>query len=160
MKKIKAIALDFDGVLTDGTFFWDGDDKEYKRLSFYDVMGISLGTRAGIIFTLISGENNALIDRFAEKTKIADIYKGCKDKAAALRLFAAKYELDLSDICFMGDDINDLPAMEIAGFSAAPATAQESIKTKAKLITKQAGGNGAVRELIDFILANNLQGQI
>jgi 3-deoxy-D-manno-octulosonate 8-phosphate phosphatase (KDO 8-P phosphatase) len=122
-------------------------------------MGISTGLKAGMIFALISGENNALIDRFVKKMGIADIYKGCKDKAAALRIFAKKHELDLSQICFMGDDINDLPAMEIAGFSAAPATAHARVKMIAKLITQHAGGQGAVRELIDYILANNFQEQ-
>ncbi|MDD4591653.1 MAG: HAD hydrolase family protein [Parabacteroides sp.] len=155
MKKIKAIVLDFDGVLTDGTFIWGTDGQEYKRLSFYDIMGISRGLKAGLVFALISGENNSLIDRFVEKMGIIDVYKGCKNKAEALCLFAEKHAFDHSQICFMGDDINDLPAMEIAGFSAAPATAQEIVKVNAKLITKHAGGQGAVRELIDYVLANN-----
>lgn len=85
---------------------------------------------------------------------IVDVYKGCKNKATALSLFAEKYTFNHSQICFMGDDINDLPAMEMAGFSAVPATAHERVKTKAMLITKHAGGQGAVRELIDYVLAN------
>ena len=84
MKKIKAVALDIDGVLTDGTFIWGLNGEEYKTFSFSDIMGISLGSKAGLIFALISGENNPLIDRFAQKMKIADVYKGSKDKAAAL----------------------------------------------------------------------------
>lgn len=159
MEKIKAIVLDFDGVLTDSTFLWCTDGQEYKRLSFYDVMGISLGLRAGLVFAIISGENNVLIDRFVDKMGIVDVYKGCKDKAAALRLFAEKYTFELSQICFMGDDINDLPAMEIAGFPVAPATAHGSVKIRAKLITQHVGGNGAVRELIDYLMANNFQEQ-
>jgi 3-deoxy-D-manno-octulosonate 8-phosphate phosphatase (KDO 8-P phosphatase) len=157
MNQIKAIAMDIDGVLTDGAFYWGSEGQEWKRFSFYDVMGISLGRKTGLIFALISGENNVLIDRFAEKMRITDFYKGCKDKAGALRLFAEKNGLDLSQVCFMGDDVNDLPALEIAGFSAAPASAHDSVKKTVMMITKANGGQGAVRELIDHVLAVNLQ---
>lgn len=152
MKRIKAVALDIDGVLTDGTFIWGPNGEEYKQFSFSDVMGISLASKAGIIFTLISGEDNILIDRFAEKMKIADIYKGTKDKAAALILFAKKNKFELNQICFMGDDVNDIGALALAGLSAAPANAHESVKRKVKFVTTKNGGNGAVRELIDLIL--------
>ena len=155
MKKIKAVALDIDGVLTDGTFTWGPNGEEYKQFSFYDVMGISLASNAGIIFALISGEDNALIDRFAQKMKIVDIYKGCKDKAGALISFAEKNFLELNQICFMGDDVNDIGALEIAGLSIAPANAHKSVKQKAEIITEKSGGHGAVRELLDIILTNN-----
>jgi 3-deoxy-D-manno-octulosonate 8-phosphate phosphatase (KDO 8-P phosphatase) len=155
MRDIKAVALDVDGVLTDGTFIWGPSGEEYKQFSFSDVMGISLASKEGIIFALISGEDNALIDRFAEKMKIADVSKGCKDKAAALISFSKKYKLELNQICFMGDDVNDIGALALAGFSAAPANAHESVKQKVKFVTTKAGGNGAVRELLDLLLIEN-----
>jgi len=154
MNKIKAIALDVDGVLTDGFFYWSVNGEELKKFSFSDVMGVSLGSKAGLIFALISGEDNILIDRFAGKMGIVDIYKGCKDKAAALQSFADKHGLDFSEICFMGDDINDLKALAVAGFSAAPANAHDSVKKQVTLVTKKSGGQGAVRELVDLILEN------
>jgi 3-deoxy-D-manno-octulosonate 8-phosphate phosphatase (KDO 8-P phosphatase) len=150
--KIKALVLDVDGVLTDGTFLWGANGEEFKRFSFADIMGISLGTRAGLIFALISGENSPLVDRFAEKMSIPDIYKGCKDKAAALQSFARKHNLDLSQICFMGDDVNDLPAMKLAGLAAAPANAHHRVLEQADLVTQKCGGKGAVRELIDTFM--------
>lgn len=159
MNKIKAIALDVDGVLTDGSFYWGVDGEELKKFSFSDVMGVSLGRKAGLIFTLISGEDNILIDRFAQKMGIADIYKGCKDKAAALHSFAEKHRLDFSEICFMGDDVNDLKALALAGLSAAPANAHDSAKRQVMLVTKNAGGQGAVRELVDLILAKKMSGK-
>jgi 3-deoxy-D-manno-octulosonate 8-phosphate phosphatase (KDO 8-P phosphatase) len=152
MGDFKAVALDVDGVLTDGTFIWGNNGEEYKKFSFTDVMGISLASKAGIIFALISGEDNYLVDRFAEKMKIVNVYKGIKDKASALISFAEKNNLELSQICFMGDDVNDLGALKLAGFPAAPANAHVSIKRAAKFVTKKSGGNGAVRELIDLIL--------
>ena len=82
-------------------------------------MGISLGIKSGLIFALMSGEDNPLIDRFAEKMNVIDIYKGCKDKAAALKNFAQKYNLELEQVCFMGDDVNDVSALELAGLAAA-----------------------------------------
>jgi 3-deoxy-D-manno-octulosonate 8-phosphate phosphatase (KDO 8-P phosphatase) len=159
MKKIKAVVLDIDGVLTDGTFIWGPNGEEYKQFSFSDVMGISLASKAGIIFALISGEDNVLIDRFAEKMKIPDTYKGTKDKAAALISFSKKYKLELNQICFMGDDVNDIGALDLAGLSAAPVNAHESVKQKVKLVTTKAGGNGAVRELIDLILTKKASGK-
>lgn len=147
--------MDIDGVLTDGAFYWGPDGQEWKRFSFYDVMGISLGCKDGLIFTFISGEDTPLIDRYAKKMGIVDVYKGCRDKAAALRDFAQKHNLELAQVCFMGDDVNDLPAMELAGMSAAPASAHESARSKATVVTQHNGGQGAVRELIDYILINN-----
>jgi 3-deoxy-D-manno-octulosonate 8-phosphate phosphatase (KDO 8-P phosphatase) len=155
LKKIKAVALDVDGVLTDGSFIWGKGDEEYKKFSFRDIMGISLAQKSGLIFALISGENSPQIDRLASKLQISDIFKGCKDKASALKDFANKHDLNLSSICFMGDDVNDVSALELAGLSAAPSTAHEHAKEKAGKITINPGGQGAVRELLDFILLHN-----
>jgi len=159
MENIKAVALDVDGVLTDGTFIWGKNGEEYKKFSFTDVMGISLASKAGIIFALISGEDNSLVDRFADKMKIVDLYKGSKDKASALISFTKKNKLELNQVCFMGDDVNDLVALELAGLSAAPANAHESVKRIVNLITTKSGGNGAVRELLDLILAKKESGR-
>lgn len=149
--EIKAVALDVDGVLTDGTFWWGLDGSEQKRFSFRDVMGVARATRAGLVFALISGERNVLVDRYAEKLGIKHVWQGCKDKAAALREFAGVAGLGLESICFMGDDINDLDAMSIAGFSAAPSDAYVSVRQSVDFVATQCGGNGAVRELLDLI---------
>jgi len=157
MAAIKAIALDFDGVLTDGGFWWGPDGAEWKRLSFADVMGVSLARQAGLLVTVISGEDSPLVDRFAAKMGLADITKGCKDKAAALAAFARRHQLPLAEICFMGDDVNDLAAMQAAGMAAAPADARPAARRQADLVTSAPGGNGAVRELVDLILAGEIR---
>jgi 3-deoxy-D-manno-octulosonate 8-phosphate phosphatase (KDO 8-P phosphatase) len=156
VNKIRAVALDVDGVLTDGTFIWGPGGEEFKKFYFLDVMGISLGMKSGMIFALISGEDSPLVDRFASKMGIVDVYKGCKDKASALKDFAQKYNLNLGQVCFMGDDINDLAALGIVGLPAAPANAQHAVLEKVAVITKKQGGNGAVRELLDLILSSSL----
>lgn len=153
LRGIKAVALDVDGVLTDGGFWWGANGEELKRFCFADVMGVSLGRRAGLIFALISGEDSPLVDRFAAKMDIADIHKGCKDKAAAVRLFAEKHGLNpASEVCFMGDDVNDLAAQALVALAAAPANAVPAVKRQAALVTHLPGGNGAVRELVDALL--------
>jgi 3-deoxy-D-manno-octulosonate 8-phosphate phosphatase (KDO 8-P phosphatase) len=152
---VRAVALDVDGVLTDGTFWWGPGGEEFKRFSFADIMGVSLGKKAGLIFALISGEDSPFVDLFARKMQIADVFKGCKDKASAFRAFAQKHDLDLAQVCFMGDDVNDLPAMALAGLSAAPANAHSSVRKVVHLVTQQPGGHGAVRELLDLILTQS-----
>lgn len=153
---LKAIALDVDGVLTDGGVWWGPDGAEWKRFSFADIMGVSLARKAGLIVTLISGEDSPLVDRFAAKMGLTDITKGCKDKGAALRAFAERNRLHLEEICFMGDDVNDLGAMELAGFSAAPADARPEVLHEVDVVTQASGGNGAVRELVDLVLSGKL----
>jgi 3-deoxy-D-manno-octulosonate 8-phosphate phosphatase (KDO 8-P phosphatase) len=157
---VKAIVLDVDGVLTDGGFWWGPDGEEWKRFCFADVMGVSLARKAGLIVALISGEDSPLVDRFALKMGIADIDKKCKNKAEALRNLARRRGLDLTEICFMGDDVNDLEAMEIAGVSAAPADAHVAVLRKAAFVSQRAGGNGAVRELLDAVLEARAQRQV
>ena len=145
--------MDVDGVLTDGGVWWGANGEEWKRFCFADIMGVSLARKAGLMVTLISGEDSSLVVRFAAKLELTDITKGCKDKASALRAFAGRHGLRLEEICFMGDDVNDLEAMDLAGLSAAPADARPAVLRQADLVTHASGGNGAVRELVDLILS-------
>ena len=116
-------------------------------------MGLSLARKAGLILALISGEDSPLVDRLAVKMGITDVYKNCKDKAQALHSFADSRRLNLKEVCFMGDDVNDLAALEIAGLAAAPADARSIVLGKCAYVAKANGGNGAAREVIDMILA-------
>jgi 3-deoxy-D-manno-octulosonate 8-phosphate phosphatase (KDO 8-P phosphatase) len=153
MKQLKAIALDVDGVLTDGGVWWGPNGEEWKRFCFADIMGVSLAIKSGLLVALISGEDSPLVDRFAAKMGITDVEKGCKDKGRALRSFAERRGLALSEVTFMGDDINDLEAMGIAGLAAAPANAVPGVLKKAAFVAAKRGGDGAVRELVDAILS-------
>ena len=152
-RDVRAVALDVDGVLTDGGVWWGPGGEEFKRFSFRDIMGVAQGTRAGLVFALISGEASPLVDQFAQKMRIQHVYKGCRDKAQAMRDLAEAARIPVEAIAFMGDDVNDLPAMALAGFSAAPANAHASVKQAVDLVTAAPGGDGAVRELIDLLLA-------
>ena len=152
--RIRAVALDVDGVLTDGALYWGASGEELKRISFRDVMGISLGRRAGLRFALISGEGGPLLERLGRKLQISDVYADCKDKAGAVRSFASVAGLEPKQICYMGDDVNDVPAMELVGLSAAPASAHSAALAVAGIVMRNAGGNGAVRELVDYLIGD------
>lgn len=164
LQTLQAIAFDVDGVLTDGTLLWStGTVDETKRFSFADIMGISLLRRLGIKLALISGEPSPLVDRYAAKMHLHHVVKGTRDKAAALREFTARFDLPLEHTCFFGDDVNDLFAMEIAGFCACPANAasevREYVEQRGFLCSKD-GGQGAVREFADALLrARHLRGR-
>jgi len=153
LETVRAVAIDVDGVLSDGGLWWGPNGEEWKRFSFADIMGVSLARRAGFILALISGENSPLVDRYAEKMLIKHVMKGCRDKAVAVRDFASAARVGLAEVCFMGDDVNDLPAMAISGLSAAPANAAAVVLKQAQFVAKARGGNGAVRELVDALLA-------
>jgi 3-deoxy-D-manno-octulosonate 8-phosphate phosphatase (KDO 8-P phosphatase) len=152
LARIQAIALDVDGVLTDGGLWWGADGGEWKRFCFADIMGVSLARRAGLRLALISGEASPLVDRYAQKMLISHVVKGCRDKAAALREFAVAVELELSELCMMGDDINDLPALRLAGLAAAPANSAREVLAQAHFVAERSGGSGAVRELVELLL--------
>ena len=157
---IKAVAMDVDGVLTDGTVWLDETGRESKRIAFADIMGVSLGRQAGLVFALISGEGGALVDAIAAKFGITDTYPGCKDKAAAVRDFAARHDLELAEVCFIGDDVNDVSALEICGLAVAPADAQPAALATAAAVTARSGGAGCVREVVDALLAGSWQGAV
>jgi 3-deoxy-D-manno-octulosonate 8-phosphate phosphatase (KDO 8-P phosphatase) len=153
LAKVRALSLDVDGVLTDGGFWWGPAGEEWKRFCFADVMGLSLARRAGIVLALISGEDSPLVHRYAEKMLIRHVITGCREKATALRNFADEAGIPLPEICFMGDDVNDLAALALAGFSAAPASASRLVLERVSFVTQAPGGNGAVRELVEALLA-------
>ena len=148
---VRAVALDVDGVLTDGTFIWGAGGEESKSFSFRDIMGISLASRAGVVFALISGEQGPLIDRYADKMRISLVWKSCRDKAAAIREFSEMASVPLGEICFVGDDVNDLSAVALAGYSAAPSDAHRLVLEAVDFVAKSGGGRGAVREVLDHL---------
>jgi 3-deoxy-D-manno-octulosonate 8-phosphate phosphatase (KDO 8-P phosphatase) len=150
---IKAVVMDVDGVLTDGTVWLDEAGRESKRISFADIMGVSIGRRAGLLFAFVSGESGPCLDRIAAKFGVSEVYAANKDKAAAVRDFAARHELALAQVCFIGDDVNDVPALEICGLAVTPAGAQAAALAIASMVTSRPGGEGAVREVVDYLLS-------
>jgi 3-deoxy-D-manno-octulosonate 8-phosphate phosphatase (KDO 8-P phosphatase) len=152
IRKIKFIALDVDGVLTDGGIIIAGDGSELKRFDVKDGSGISLARHVGLKFAVISGRYSKVITLRAKELKIKAVYQGVIEKLKAYNKMKKKFKLKDDEICFIGDEIIDLPVFEKCGFSAAPADAVAEIKAAADYVCKKSGGRGCVREVINMIL--------
>ena len=153
-KNIKIIVTDFDGVLTDGYVYYSSvSDEEVKRISFKDIMGMSLAIKNGYKVAIISGEKNYIIDRLAAKFCLEDVHQGIKDKVAALMSISGKYGVPLSEICYIGDDINDISALEAAGVAVTVPQSNYKVKqVPGVLITQANAGDGVFREVVDSLL--------
>ncbi|HSA06528.1 MAG TPA: HAD hydrolase family protein [Candidatus Gastranaerophilales bacterium] len=154
-KDVKIIVTDFDGVLTDGfVYFSSVSDEEIKKLSFKDIMGISIALKNGYKVAIISGEKNYIIDRLAAKFNLEDVHQGIRDKFSVLRSISEKYNIPLSEICYIGDDINDISALESAGVAVTVPDANYKVKKIPNILISTANsGNGVFREVIDSLLA-------
>ena len=152
-KKIKLVALDMDGTLTDGSINIGGDGELFKRFNAKDGLGITTAVRHGLRVAVITGRKGPIVQRRAEELGIAeDVMSGISAKKKALQALADKYNLSLKEIAFMGDDLNDLPALLTAGLSAAPADAAADVRQHVSYIATHNGGQGAVRDLLELIL--------
>jgi len=154
MNKIKLIATDFDGIVTDGFVYFSSEySGELKKVSFKDIMGMSLAVKNGYKIAIISGEKNSIIDKIADKFKLEDVHQGIKDKLAVLLSISEKYKLSLDQICYLGDDINDISTLEKVGFAVTVPDSNYKVKNIPNIyITKANAGNGAFREIIDLLL--------
>jgi 3-deoxy-D-manno-octulosonate 8-phosphate phosphatase (KDO 8-P phosphatase) len=150
--QIKLLILDVDGVLTDGSIILNGEGNEFKLFHVRDGHGIKMAIRSGIKVALITGRYSKVVKRRANELGIKEVFQKCRDKKAAYSRLAEKYFLDASEIAYVGDDVVDIPVMKTCGFSVAVADSDREIMPFAKMITKQSGGRGAVREVCDFIL--------
>jgi len=153
LARIRLFATDVDGVLTDGGMCYSENGDEWKRFNVHDGMGIKLLQRAGLITALITQEQTKIVLRRGEKLAIPEVHQGVLDKLAILRDLAAKYGLTLQEVAYIGDDVNDLAALQAVGFSAAPADGLPPVRQAVHYVCKQKGGEGAVREVADLILA-------
>lgn len=149
--RLVGIALDVDGVFTDGTLWIGPSGEEYKAACFLDIMGVSRARRDGVLFALISGEDTPFVKHLARRLGIADVWVGCKNKAAAFAEFATRHGVSSRALAFMGDDINDVEAMRIAGWAAAPPSAHRDALAAAAYVARREGGRGAVRDVLDHL---------
>jgi 3-deoxy-D-manno-octulosonate 8-phosphate phosphatase (KDO 8-P phosphatase) len=151
-KKIKLIAFDVDGVLTDGKVTYTSAGEEVKSFNVRDGHAIKLLSRVGLTGAIITGRSSPMVDRRAAELGIELVYQGSKDKIASLDEIAAKTGIGEEAIAYMGDDVVDLPVMKRVGLGCCPSDAAEEVLERADLVTAAAGGQGAARELIMLIL--------
>ena len=151
-KPIKLIIFDVDGVLTAGHIIFGQDGEALKAFHCQDGMGISLAHKAGLKTAIITGRESQIVHRRATELRIGDIHQGAADKVIALHSLMQKHCLTFEQIAYVGDDINDLPVMVQVGLPCAVANAVPEVKAVAKYIAIRQGGNGAVRDIIEYIL--------
>lgn len=152
LQKIKLLALDVDGVLTDGTIYISPAGEVFKGFNAKDGMGISCALRNNLQIAVITGRQSPIVERRCEELGIKLFMQGVKDKRLALQQMAQKLGLTREEIAYMGDDLNDIPAFKASGLSLAPADGSIEVLAVADIITKAKGGRGAVREAITMIL--------
>ena len=156
LSQIRLFATDVDGVLTDAGMYYAESGDEWKKFNTRDGMGIKLLQRAGIITAIVTQERTKLVARRAEKLAIPELHQGVMDKLLLVREMAVRHGLTLSQVAYIGDDLNDMSAMECVGLPCAVADAAAPIKAVAHYITQQRGGDGAVREVCELIIASKL----
>jgi N-acylneuraminate cytidylyltransferase len=149
---VKFFVVDVDGTLTDGGMYYGRYGETLKRFDTRDAFGMNLLRRQGLTLVMITGENSPIALARARKLEIKHMFAGVTDKRAVLEDFLRKRRARWEDVCYVGDDLNDLCAMQLAGFSACPADASETVKSAARYVCHTAGGRGAVREVCDVIL--------
>jgi 3-deoxy-D-manno-octulosonate 8-phosphate phosphatase (KDO 8-P phosphatase) len=153
LKTLKLFATDVDGVLTDAGMYYGESGDELKKFHTRDGMGIKLLQAEGFITALITKEQTKIVARRGTKLGISEVFQGVLDKKAVLAHLSKKYGIPCRQMVFMGDDVNDLEALQTVGFSAAPADCVDQVRRVVHYVCKKKGGEGAVREVIDKILA-------
>lgn len=155
--KIKAIMMDVDGVLTDGSINYNSDGKEIKCFNVRDGLAINFAIKTGIRIYWISSRKSKAVSIRAKELKIHKVYHEVKDKKAVVKKIMKEDKLSSSEISYIGDDLVDISSMKLAGFPIAVANACPEVKKHATITTHAKGGHGAVREAIELILKK--QGQ-
>ena len=150
--KIKLLAFDVDGVMTNGEVTYDENGVEYKSFNVKDGHGLVRVQNAGFITAIITARNNGTVKHRAENLHITELYQGQKYKLPALEEIMKKYNLTFEQVAYMGDDLPDICILEKVGLKCCPNDAVDEVKNICNFISSKDGGKGAVRELCDFIL--------
>jgi 3-deoxy-D-manno-octulosonate 8-phosphate phosphatase (KDO 8-P phosphatase) len=154
LQPLKMLILDVDGVMTDGGLYYSADGIELKRFNAQDGYGVVRARDHGLHIAIISGRGSTIVEARAQVLQIADVYLNAMDKVGAFREIQRKHGYREQEVGFIGDDLFDLPLLNIVGFSAAPRNAQPQVRRAVDYVTEVDGGHGAVREVIDLILAH------
>ena len=149
---IKLVALDVDGTFTNGTLYYDNNGNVIKGFSSHDGMGLELLRRAGIKRGFITGRHDNATEARVTYLGVDFYISAIGDKSIALSKVLEDYNINTSECLYMGDDLNDLTAFEMAGVSVAVSNACDYIKNRVDMVTEAPGGGGAVRELVNTIL--------
>ena len=149
---VKLLILDVDGVLTDGTITYDGLGREVKFFNTKDGFGIVKAQKEGIKVAVVSGRYSWQVEKRCRELGVEEVHQEISDKLSLYEKLKKKFNLKDQEIAAMGDDLPDLPVLERAGISGAPADAVPEVKVIVDFVSRREGGRGAVREFIDYLL--------
>lgn len=152
-KTIKMVITDFDGIITDNCVYIDANGNTSRKLNFKDIMAFSLLVKSGYKIGIISGEANSAIELIAKKFNIEDVHQGIRNKLEVIESIVKKYNLTKDNFIYIGDDVNDYESLSFSKYAfTVPDAVQKVKKIKNIKITKNKGGDGAFREIVDSIL--------
>ncbi len=161
---IKLFLTDVDGCLTDGGMYYTAEGDVMKRFCVYDGMGMVLLRKAGIACGILTSENSPVVKARAEKLKLDYVYlgvgsrdhEGCLTKLEAAKRICAKMEISLDEVCYVGDDVNDIDLLRAVGMPCCPPNARPQVKAVPGIrVLSTPGGSGAIREVCDEILGDS-----
>lgn len=151
--EIKIIISDFDGIFTDNNIWISESGSTYKRLSYKDIMGVSVAKKNGIIVAIVSGDVSPSIDFLAQRFSLEDIHQGVREKLPVVKSILQKYNLSPDNAVYLGDDINDIESLEFIKYSVIPEQANHKVKAaKSVQIAVSPAGDGLFREVVDNIV--------
>lgn len=156
MSKVRLIAMDVDGTMTDGTINIGPNGELFKTFDIKDGSGITdAEQKYGTIFAVITGRNSEIVSYRCAELKISEIHQGISDKKAILIEIMEKYGIKPEESAYIGDDLIDLECMKMVGFPMAPADAVPEIKKSVRYTSNFPGGHGAIRDCIDYLISIN-----
>lgn len=150
--RVRLLALDVDGVMTAGELLYTSSGEEIKAFNILDGLGIKLLQREGVAVAIISGRQSPMLTRRAAELGIDEVIQGREDKRTALRTLAERLAVPLEETAYAGDDLPDLGAIRVAGLGITVPGGHPALREHAMICTSRAGGNGAVREIADYLL--------
>ncbi len=156
---IKLFAFDVDGVLTNGEIIYTSSGDEIKVFNAKDGQGIDLMNKSGFITAVITARESSIVAGRAEELKIKEVFQGAKNKFEVIKFLIKKYDLKLSEIAYVGDDLPDKSVLEQVGLAFCPYDAVDEIKQICHFISSKEGGKGAVREITDFLIKNRVSSE-
>lgn len=150
---IKILVMDVDGTLTDGGIYISDRGEEFKRFNSKDGYGIhNILKENGIVPVIITGRKSLIVQNRCKELKISEVYQGCNDKLSVLCEVINKYGCSMDEVACIGDDLNDIEIIKMAGLSGCPADAVQRVKNEVDYISAYGGGHGAVRDFIEWIV--------
>ncbi|MFQ5881331.1 MAG: KdsC family phosphatase [Candidatus Methylomirabilales bacterium] len=151
-KRIRLLLLDVDGVLTDGRIIYGSGGIELMGFHVRDGLALKTAQASGITVGLVSGRKSEALLRRAKEFNLVEVHTGAEDKMVVYRQLLTRYQLDNSEVAYVGDDLPDLPLLQEAGLAIAVADAPAEVRSTAHLVTSLPGGKGAVREVVEWLL--------